>query len=122
MGVTATSGLLSQISENRKREHALKGLPAITLKSEKTSKGFWIDLLTGNDNDMPVERLQNLIFTFIYVVIYVVFFFSYTKSGIDLVTKKNVFTLMNYINFETNAFVLMGISSGSYLIGKGMNR
>lgn len=107
--------------EDKKNKNIQKGLSEAnedlpTLKIEKTSNGFWIDLLTGDDNKMPVERLQNLIFTFVYVVIYVSFFFT---PSILAPSKEEGF---NYIEFQDLAFVLMGISSGSYLIGKGMNR
>ncbi|MCF0075662.1 hypothetical protein LZD49_34640 [Dyadobacter sp. CY261] len=129
-GVTLTSSILTQVSFANKRDKITKniekGLSAANkdlpkLKIEKESKGFWVDLLTGDGETMPVERLQNLIFTFVYVIVYVAFFFSLTKF-IDPRTHEESMTLMNYINFDKLAFVLMGISSGSYLIGKGMNR
>jgi hypothetical protein len=133
-GVTLTSSLLTQVSVNKKEEikkkNIEKGLSIANddlplLKIEKESKGFWIDLLSGDSDTMPVERLQNLIFTFVYVIIYIAFFFSYTEIiVIDPLTKKELLkkTLMNYITFTQLAFVLMGISAGSYLIGKSMNR
>lgn len=129
-GVTLTSGLLTQFSVNKKEElkkknieknlsEANKDLPL--LKIEKESKGFWIDLLSGDSDTMPVERLQNLIFTFVYVIVYVTYFFSLTEF---IVPKTQIvsMTLMNYVEFDKLAFILMGISSGGYLIGKGMNR
>lgn len=137
-GVTLTSGLLTQVSETKKKDEVKKNIEKGLLKAneelpklkiEKDSKGFWVDLISGDSDKMPVERLQNLIFTFVYVIVYVFFFFSYTESQIvptviDPLTKlpKVEHTLMNYITFESLAYVLMGISSGSYLIGKGMNR
>ncbi len=127
-GVTLTSGLLTQVSVKKKEDETQKsidkGLINVILpplKIEKDSKGFWIDLLSGDGDTIAVERLQNLIFTFVYVIIYVTFFFSKT-TFVDPITKDKLITSMNYIEFDSLAYVLMGISSGSYLIGKGMNR
>jgi hypothetical protein len=116
-GVTLTSGIITQVNKNKQAKMKSSGLTVPPLKVDKTSQGFWIDLLIGDDQNMPVERLQNLLFTFIYVIIYISFFFSKMETP-----GTEVLESMNYINFSQNAYILMGISSGSYLIGKGMNR
>jgi len=140
-GITLTSGILTQsLVSNKKAEiEKLKNTSTSlvdenqllsTLKFYKNeSKGFWNDILTSNDNNMPVERLHNLVFTFVYIVIYITYFFSYTENEvfpkvIDPLTKLSTteYSFMNFIDFEPYAFVLMGISSSSYLIGKSINR
>jgi len=78
------------------------------LKSNSTTtQGFWIDILLDDNGQFSVGRLQNLLFTLIYITVYISLFF---KNG------------MEYPDFDNTAYVLMGISSGGYLIGKGMNK
>lgn len=77
-----------------------------TLKSESTtSNGFFVDIFTDDTGKMSVGRLQNFIFILIYITIYISFFFS---------------NAYEYINWDKDPtpFVLMGISTGSYLFAK----
>lgn len=68
---------------------------------------FWTDILKDDLGHFSIGRLQNLIFTFIYVVIFVTYLFKNT---------------MDYPEFENSAYILMGISSGAYLFGKALKR
>lgn len=78
-----------------------------SLKFNLTSKGFWIDILMDDYGQFSVGRLQNLLFTIVYVVVYVSTFFNNGKV---------------YPEFDSYAYLLMGISSGGYLFGKSMYR
>ncbi|PHR30814.1 MAG: hypothetical protein COA38_09750 [Fluviicola sp.] len=81
--------------------------PAPTvLKMHQVSKNFFIDLISDNNGQLSLGRLQQFIFTVVFLVIYVSTFFG-TKSG-ELPV------------FGTEVFALMGISSGTYLVSKGM--
>ena len=75
------------------------------LKNEQKHRNFFSDILMDDNGQLSVVRLQQLFFTFTYLVIYIALFF---KSG------------MRYPDFDPNAYVLMGISGGTYLLGKGV--
>lgn len=77
------------------------------LKINRDSVNFWSDILSDDDGQLSIVRLQQLIFTIAYVVIYISTFFN---------------SHMKYPEFDNYAFVLMGISTGTYLLGKGMKR
>ncbi len=72
----------------------------------KDSKNFWSDILKDDNGQISVARLQNLLFTFIYVAVYLTMFFQ----------KKE------YPDFEANAYLLMGVSTGTYLVGKTLRK
>lgn len=74
----------------------------------KGSVNFLVDILSDDNGKLSVSRLQQLLFTLIYGVIFISSFF---KNG-----------SMKYPDFDENAYILMGISSGTYLIAKSMNR
>lgn len=78
------------------------------LKMHQVSKSFFIDLISGDDGQLSLGRLQQLIFTVAFLVIYVSTFFSAKLGALPV--------------FETEVFALMGISSGTYLVSKGMNK
>jgi hypothetical protein len=101
VGIALTAGIVTASQKASAKATTL-------LKSTSTTtQGFWIDILLDDSGQFSVGRLQNLLFTLIYITVYVSLFF---KNG------------MEYPNFDNTAYVLMGISSGGYLIGKGMNR
>ncbi len=102
-GVTVSSSIINNIQLNAKK---LSGDQSIKLKILNSSSGFWIDILTDDNQHLSIVRLQQLIFTFIYLAIYITNFFT------------NHF---QYPDFETNAFILMGISTGTYVVGKSIN-
>ncbi len=114
--VTLTSGMMTQANIARNNANIVKGLTATPLKANGSSAGFWIDLLKGDSDSLSVERLQHLVFTFVYICIYVSYFFSCQQ------TSASSPCLMNFIEFDPLAYVLMGISSAGYLVGKGVNR
>ncbi len=78
------------------------------LKMHQRSKSFFIDLISGDDGQLSLGRLQQFIFTMVFIVIYVSTFFSAEMSKLP--------------DFGTEVFALMGISSGTYLVSKGMNK
>ncbi len=82
-------------------------LPKV-LKMHQVSKSFFIDLISGDDGQLSLSRLQQLIFTMAFLVIYLSSFFSAELGMLP--------------NFGSEVFVLMGISSGTYLVSKGMNK
>ena len=93
----------------KERAAAIPATPAPTvLKMHQVSKSFFIDLISGDDGQLSLGRLQQLIFTMSFIVIYLSSFFS-AELGI-------------LPDFGSQVFVLMGISSGTYLVSKGMNK
>jgi hypothetical protein len=72
-----------------------------------TTKKFFVDILSDDSGQLSLPRLQNFLFTMVFTVIYVSHFFS---------------NKMEYINWDNDAtpFVLMGISTGTYLFGKSV--
>lgn len=78
------------------------------LKIHQVSKSFFIDLISGDDGQLSLGRLQQFIFTMVFLVIYVSTFFSNEMSKLP--------------EFGAQVFALMGISSGTYLVSKGMNK
>lgn len=83
--------------------------PAPTvLKMHQVSKSFFIDLISGDDGQLSLGRLQQLIFTMAFLVIYLSSFFSMEMTILP--------------KFGNEVFILMGISSGTYLVSKGMNK
>lgn len=99
--VTLTSSVVSavQLAGNNKLAKPL------TLKLQRQTQGLWIDILTDDQGQFSVTRLQQLVFTLVYIVIYVSSFFGKSKALPD---------------FDNYAFVLMGISTGSYVVGKAL--
>jgi hypothetical protein len=99
-GTTAVAQIINTSQKaNPVANPLLKSLTVLTT-------GFWSDILKDDTGQLSIGRLQQLIFTFIYIGIYIFMFFPEMKYPI----------------FEQNSFVLMGISTGTYLIGKGMNK
>ena len=78
------------------------------LKMHQVSKSFFIDLISGDDGQISLARLQQLIFTMTFLIIYLSSFFG---AELGILPK-----------FGNEVFVLMGISSGTYLVSKGMNK
>lgn len=78
------------------------------LKSEIPggSQGFWKDILSDDKGKFSLVRLQNFLFTLTYVIIFVISFFEDN---------------MDYPDFDTTSFTLMGISTGGFVAGKGMS-
>lgn len=77
-----------------------------TVKADQTTVSLFTDILMDEKGQSSIARLQNLTFTFIYVGIYISLFI----------------TDWEYPEFDDTAFMLMGISSGTYLMGKGLNK
>lgn len=114
--VALTSGIITQANVAKNNAAMLKGLAASPMKANTTTAGFWIDILRGDSDTLSVERLQHLVFTFVYLCIYLTYFFSCQQ-----VTGASC-SPMNFVEFDSLAYVLMGISSAGYLVGKSVNR
>ncbi|MFK7786912.1 MAG: hypothetical protein AB8B56_17455 [Crocinitomicaceae bacterium] len=82
--------------------------PPTVLKMHQVSKSFFIDLISDDHGQLSLGRLQQLIFTVAFLVIYISTFFSADMGTLPV--------------FEAQVFALMGISSGTYLVSKGMNK
>ncbi|MGG7666498.1 hypothetical protein [Dyadobacter sp. BHUBP1] len=103
LGISFGTGLTGEIIN---AVHIGAPVPATGLKMLSQSKSFWIDILTGDDGQISIGRLQQFIFTILYVVIYLTIFFP----------------CMRYPDFDDNAFILMGISTGTFLVSKGLHK
>ncbi len=82
--------------------------PIGILKSKLPTKRFWVDIIMDDNGQLSLVRLQQLIFTIIYATVYVTTFFGDAMK--------------TYPEFQANAYILMGISTGSYLLGKSLNK
>ena len=80
----------------------------VVLKMHQKSKTFFIDLISDDSGQLSLGRLQQFIFTIVFIVIYASTFFG-AEMGVLPV-------------FGAEVFALMGISSGTYLVSKGMNK
>ena len=105
--VTLSSGaaIISAIVSKSQEDLAKRNNPDISLKKMNKTNSFWTDLLKDDNDQLSIGRLQQLIFTIIFVVIYITLFFS---SNME-----------KYPVFENYTFILMGISSATYLAAKG---
>ena len=88
---------------------AQKSLPPATgLKASLSAKCFWTDILMDDSGNFSLVRLQQLLFTFVFIAIYISNFFNVNP--------------ITYPDFDNTAFVLMGISTGTYVLGKSLNK
>lgn len=105
-GTLTTSDIIKATQEasreNAKLAHLYQGDRKLKMDDVQGGR-FWVDILTDDGGNFSIGRLQNLLFTLVYLVIYSVMFFH---DG------------MEYPELENQAFVLMGISSGSYLLAR----
>jgi len=84
-----------------------KNPTGITFKANQKTNKWFIDILADGSGQLSITRLQQLVFTCIYIAIYLSFFFT---NG------------MKYPDFDNSAFTLMGISTGGYVLGKALNK
>lgn len=92
------------LAENIVKRVDREGNEANQVKSE----GLIKDVLKDDKGQFSIPRFQNLVFTLIFIFIYITFFF---KSGMR--------ELLEFV--DDNVYVLMGISTGGYLIGKSLD-
>ena len=104
--VSVSAAGITSVQENLNKNIPEKS-NKIQLKKNRKSDGFWTDILKDDNDQLSIVRLQQLIFTFTFVVIYISLFF---------------YCHMENPEFDNSAYLLMGISSGTYLIGKGVNK
>lgn len=111
-GVALTANVISssQSGNISEADHvtAMATPDAGILKMHQTSKNFFVDLISDDQGNLSLGRLQQLIFTFLFVVIYITTFFSGHMQSLP--------------EFQNEVFILMGISSGTYLVSKGLNK
>ncbi|MFT5780480.1 MAG: hypothetical protein ACI837_003442 [Crocinitomicaceae bacterium] len=101
------SAQVSSIKQANTVAGADPATPVTGLKQHRDTSSFWNDMITDDNGQVSIGRLQHLIFTFLFVAIYIATFFN---------------DMEKYPIFGQEVFVLMGISSGTYLIGKGLNK
>jgi hypothetical protein len=99
--VSLSAGVISSVHKSVKSD-------GISVKNELDSNNFFADILMDDSGQFSVVRLQQLIFTAVFIVIYLSTFFLINE--------------MEYPVFENTAFILMGISSGTYLVGKSQKK
>lgn len=99
-GTTAAAQIINNSQKANPADNPL--LKSLTVQST----GFWSDILKDDTGQLSIARLQQLIFTFVYIGIYLTMFFQ----------------KMEYPIFDSNSYILMGISTGTYLISKGLNK
>lgn len=102
LGISGATTMTAEMIAMTQKAGTTPSLKAVHLGTT----GFWRDLLMDDNNQLSIGRLQQLIFTFVYVVIYVCSFFP----------------AMNYPDFDPSTYILMGISTGTFLLGKGLNK
>jgi hypothetical protein len=114
-GVAITGSIISSTqSSNVTTEQHVSAMDSpdtadtVVLKMHRTSKNFFIDLISDDSGNLSLGRLQQLIFTCLFVVIYITTFFSASMQSLP--------------EFQNEVFILMGISSGTYLVAKGLNK
>ena len=105
--VSVSAAGITSVQENSNKNLPKKSKKIIRLKKDGTTDGFLADILKDDSDQLSIVRLQQLIFTFAFVVIYISLFF---------------YCDMENPEFDNSAYLLMGISSGTYLIGKGVNK
>lgn len=110
---TLTAEMVSSTGVSTNASLAANNQPAVPLKVNSARTQFWNDILKDDSGQLSVVRLQQLIFTFAYAGIYIAMFSAKNENGQ---------MLFAYPEFGSNAFVLMGISAGTYVVGKGLRK
>lgn len=98
LGLAGGTSLISWIVTDIRKG---KGL---TTKSALTTNSFWTDILADSNGKSSMSRMQQLLFTFAYIAVYISLFFSSQP--------------FEYPDFDNTAFYLMGISQGTYIVAK----
>lgn len=96
-GTTVSAGIVTSVQKT--------AAPPAPAKANRTSVNFWTDILIDNNGQFSIVRLQQLIFTIIYLGIFITEFFA----------------KFQFPDFGSNAYILMGISTGAYVVGKSLN-
>ncbi|MCH2223266.1 MAG: hypothetical protein MK066_00760 [Crocinitomicaceae bacterium] len=99
--------IVQESHEKTTRETQPQG-PLTNLKHHRQGHSFWFDILSDDMEQLSIARLQSLMFTMIYLVIYVTMFFE--------------MKLISLPEFGNKAYLLMGISSGGYILGKSLKK
>lgn len=108
----SASGIRTMKEEAKKKAEANPGqvsiLRELKLKPEQDSEGIWRDILRSDMNQMSLVRLQQLFFNVIFAVVFIYDFFC-------------KFHQCELPDFNEQAFLLMGVSGGTYVIGRSQN-
>jgi hypothetical protein len=92
LGTTATARVMDNADQKKLDQGAIQAC-----HQNDASEGFWKDILSDK-NGISIARYQNVIFTIILGVVFVV----YSKNG-------------KMADFDTNMLLLTGASSAGYL-------
>lgn len=106
--INAVSGVIDPSTVDPNAPAVSTNKPPVVLKMHQKSKSFFIDLISDDSGQLSLGRLQQFIFTLVFIVIYSTTFFGAKMSVLP--------------DFGAEVFALMGISSGTYLVSKGMNK
>lgn len=111
-GVSLASNVISSSQASNitpdQQSVALASPEAATLKMHQPSKNFFVDLISDDSGNLSMGRLQQLLFTFTFAIMYITSFFATGMQALPI--------------FESEVFTIMGISSGTYLVAKGLNK
>lgn len=104
LGITAASSVASMgIPASRK---VSKNKTAYAFKDDHNSHHWFHDILMDENGTPSISRLQHVLFTFVY---FVVFIAAFASAGGESLPK-----------FDEQAYLLMGISGGTYVVNKGL--
>jgi len=104
LGITAASSIASMgIPASRK---VSKNKVNYAFKDDNDSHHWFHDILMDENGSPSIARLQHVLFTFVYFAVFVAAFAA-TKGG-------------SLPDFNEQAYLLMGISGGTYVVNKGL--
>lgn len=102
------SNIITSVQKSEHRKLLTAGINTTSLfKFQANSDGFWNDILKDDSGHLSVARLQNLMFTFVFVMMYIYLFFD---------------KAMKYPDFQQYTYALMGISTGGYVTAKAVQK
>ena len=112
-GTLLGAGIITGVQLSIKSSLSAAEQNKFKLKCERTESKrnlgvFFKDILMDDGGQLSVVRLQQLVFTIAFIVIFI--------------TQFILQNMQRYPDFDNTAFVLMGISGVTYLIGKGTRK
>ena len=108
LGIASGTAVTAEIVQSAQKSSGV----AVQLKMDRKSVNFWVDILTDDNGQFSIARLQHLVFTIIYIGIYITIFFNGIAPGAKFMLPV----------FDATAYVLMGISGGSFVFGKALHK
>ena len=104
LGITSASSVASMAIPASRKVSKNKELYAF--KDNNPSHQWFHDILRDENDTPSMSRLQNVLFTFVYLVVFV--------SAFVIADGKTL------PDFDQTAYLLMGISGGTYVVNKGL--